>query len=101
MNDIELTKACADVSGVLVELSGGQYWLKGYVADRLYDPLHDDAQCFALVKRFKLSIYQHQDLVTVTAYFHDGYRSERNINEVNHAIVECVAKLHAAQTEVE
>lgn len=57
--DLELTRLCAEKMGIAVRLEwhlttppkaiGYAYQADGWHS---YDPLHDDAQCFALVKRF-------------------------------------------------
>jgi hypothetical protein len=59
-----------------------------------YDPLHDDAQAMALVKKFRLSL---------TAEHQGGWIVNRNTDEIevrnqwaNRAVVEWVAKMQKA-----
>ena len=48
MTDLELTKLCAEAMGI--EISPVRH---GDGDFSLYDPLHDDAQAMALVKKFE------------------------------------------------
>ena len=70
MTDREIIAACAKAMGLEIDYSmtgGGGSGNTGFdILGRAvldwhegvtYDPLHDDAQCFALVKRFKLSLF--------------------------------------------
>lgn len=64
MTDLEIVKACADAMGLrlLTEANPHKSW-HGlmfsnsnpsvlFIESGGYDPLHDDAQCFALVKKY-------------------------------------------------
>ena len=62
-----------------------------------YDPLHDDAQAMALVKKFKLDIDYGQGVEWHVSDQHsdseyEGYHSAMN-PDLNRAICECVAKM--------
>jgi hypothetical protein len=84
MTDSEMTMCCADLMG----------WHR-YIAIS-YNPLHDDAQAMALVKKFNLHInwwptssgetWQAQSIAP-------NYIAQAN--NLNRAIVECVAKMKA------
>ena len=102
MTDLEITKACAEMIGypeyvnpdgratkpvpprILVLL------MDQNATPELYDPLHDDAQCFALVKKFNLMLLwlEPQQLWSI------NFGVTRN-QDLNRAICECVAKMHA------
>ena len=88
-----MTKLCAEAMGferVVHELSN-------IVADyKRYDPLHDDAQAMALVKKLRLSIVATSDGLWIAGP--QGIdRTDFDIENVdlNRAIVECVAKIQA------
>lgn len=86
MDDIEITKRCAEASGVPFHPH--------------YDPLTNDAQCFALVKRMRLRIdvsRSREWIVTPTSPSDRNFFLVENEN-LNRAICECVAKLAARGT---
>ena len=115
MDELTMLKACADAMGLRllrayprVDLRySGDGW-NGlmystsphpclFIDSGAYDPLHDDAQCFALVKKFHIII----DYFTNSAGEFSNWtaRTERS-NEcaspsLNRAIVECIAKKQA------
>ncbi len=63
-----------------------------------YDPLHDDAQAMALVKRFKLksSFNAYGNWWSVQAYDAEGKRTGMEADpDLNRAICKCVAQLQA------
>lgn len=95
MTDLEMTKLCAEAMDVAM-ITGNTIWSSDY------DPLHDDAQAMAMVKKFRLSIISgieggykvmqwRGDLIHKNA----GYIYMTDL-DLNRAIVECVAKM---QTE--
>lgn len=109
MDDLEMTKLCAEAmgwrgDGFIAEYRGGPLVLrvipdeaKGYAIP--YDPLTDDAQAMALVKQLGLDIeylgntgYSKDtgNMWDVTAIAHDARSSD-----LNRAIVECVAKMQS------
>ena len=105
MTDLELTKLCAEAVGADVFESevpeySGRLWIK--VNDFMrkvhpYDPLHDDGQAMALVKKFHVWVggWLNDDMVSVSM---DGkYLSAANT--LNRAIVECVAKMTVANMQ--
>lgn len=95
MTKLETIKLCAKAIGLK--------WTEGPVSifvdwPNIYDPLHDDAQAMALVKKFKLSMscfpmegedWAVSDLLGTADVF-------TNAN-LNHAICECVAKMEKSK----
>ena len=68
MTDLEITKLCAEAMGlqhhVPRDAFDGEFWVMviGYSIEDIpfvsrYDPLHDDEQAMALVKKFRLSVF--------------------------------------------
>ncbi len=106
LSDLEITKACAVAMGLLTYKPMGAYPYvehpTHYDRDtsdpktgkslKAYNPLTDDAQCFALLKKFKLHpIYDDEqdrwDCFASGAIF--GCNAD-----LNRCICECVAKMH-------
>ena len=99
-----MTKLCADAIGLVVNHvshyeDGPEAEDEGMLetaAGFSYDPLRDDAQCMALVKKFRLGISGviskswHVSFLNPLSY----YLVHANLNR---AIVECVAKMQAAK----
>ena len=86
MTDLEITRLCAEAMFTPLE------WEQRLFE---YDPLHDDAQAMALVKKFLLSIDPAQPIgwhvaKQETKFFDAAYAHE---DDLNHAICECVAKM--------
>lgn len=109
MNDLEMTRLCAEAMGHKVvdsfeeveppvrgiECLGDFLALKDAYQFR-YDPLHDDAQAFALLVRFRLWVggWIHDNFVSVSK----GGESLSTGETLNRAICECVAKMHSNLT---
>jgi len=113
MTDLDMTRLCAEAMGYITETSWGpvcqvrcevgvgiarfQNTTAGYWTQN-YDPLHDDAQAMALVKRLKLHLCPsiHGWDVWPTD---DDPDSTFNADgpDVNRCICECVAKMQAAK----
>ena len=98
LNDLEITKLCAEAMGTPMRVVEPQMlWPTGVMLApaegdfmQPYDPLHDDAQAMALVKRFGLSIsWPRAQVVTVM----DGLTRFAESKDYNRAICECVAKM--------
>jgi phage tail sheath gpL-like len=104
MNDIEMVKACAEAVGIELRRDSAQSYkfIGGKWYEHNFDPIHDDAQALALVKRLHLDIEQYQNSNGTWYYVAQTHGTEYHAcaDDLNRAIVECVAKLHAAQTEV-
>lgn len=105
MTDLEMTKLCAVAMGwqVYNRLVESKLWVIAPDTPpemgEAYDPLHDDAQAMALVKKFALHLYKSSDLgdwiVEEPRYAVScGMYAE---GDLNRAIVECVAKLQAGK----
>lgn len=108
MTDTEMLKLCAEAMGVEgVRLGEGGPLYKvppekndyivtnplAYLSHPLYDPLYDDMQAMALVKMFELTIdspFREGDFTE----WEVSSKSEKILNDdLNRAIVECVAKM--------
>lgn len=101
MTDLEITKLCAEALGldkIRIELHTalpdvGTVWYGyggTYGVGRVYNPLEDDAQAMALVKKCKLVISPYEQ----------GWMVIDEVNEnLNRAIVECCARMTKAKQE--
>lgn len=103
MTDLEATRLCAEAMGIhgVHEWEGKIYGRRPYYMlglPSLYDPLHDDAQCMALVKRFGLDMEWFFGFSPVPAVIVSGgkFASEKTC-DLNRAVVYCVAKMQAAK----
>ena len=92
VTDLEITKLCAEAMDIprlhiYAEVGGGH---------GRYDPLHDDAQAMALVKKFNFKIDTHSKLVSVQGedYGWDTVDYHK-ADDLNRAICECVAKMQS------
>ena len=94
MTDLEMTRLCAEAAGILLigslEGANGIKLFNG----KLYDPLHDDAQAMALIKRFHIELWydtrwagQIRNLLNTQAIDAD----------LNRAIVQVVAQAQQAK----
>ncbi len=102
MNDLEITRKCAEAMGLPIEYDAnftkGMLRLPtGWIA---YDPLHNDEQAMALVKKFGLLVDPQQDGQNFEidpgwevshVSLPDDYLSINT--DLNRAICECVAKM--------
>jgi hypothetical protein len=84
-----MTKLCAEALGMGWLSDGPPYWPDG----RLFDPLNNDAQALALVKKFDTAISKTGDHCRVTMFGADRWFESTDLNR---AIVECVAKMRMA-----
>lgn len=104
MDDLEVTKRCAEKMGLDID---GWTWkgdyLKGNRYQR-YDPLHDDAQAMALVKKFDILLFKPDGKwqAVPAAEWNKGhpgmYVCDQRMTwgesaDLNRAICECVANL--------
>ena len=116
MSDTEITRLCAEAMGLDVadDAEPVHYWQGRNPASlHRYDPLHDDAQAMALVKRFDMVIERNgggragepgmRELWAATLFVArpkvkgaDTF-VVRNAPDLNRAICECVAKLEEAK----
>jgi len=106
MTDLEITKLCAEAMGLLVGESG--YALLGHMENHPYDPLHDDAQAMALVRKFGLCVRrifdeQKNELSGPWRAYYGGetYIESQHAEhaDLNRAICECVAKMQLAKAK--
>lgn len=113
MTDIEMTKLAAEAMGFKPEFDSentavycNRHTGRGFQGKEAryggfrYDPLHDDAQCFGLVKRFELRLWKdpYMDGSPLWAACRYGAKSELEIyrdTDINRAIVVCVAKMQS------
>lgn len=115
MTDLEITKRCAEAMGFSVSMRETPFTASGvkvlfagpYDAPthELYNPLHDDAQAMALVKKFGLHLsFEPEEgnadvmLWTVEHRLDPKYGgiSFYSDLDLNRAICECVARLQEA-----
>src|SRR6266853_980443 len=109
MNDLELTKACAQALGFPAREAAGLgideparvilYRPNGLWI--LYEPLIDNAQVMALVKRFEMQLWPEYERKSNGAKLLGWNAYIRGIGtvtsqELNRAIVECAAKMRGA-----
>ena len=99
MTDLEATRLCAEAMGLKrleYESAPSTFFIDDDDTMPRYDPLHNDAQCMALVKRFML----HIDAFAGMAEFpHGELYPTYDDDSLNRAIVYCVAKMRAAIRE--
>ena len=99
MDDLTLTRLCAEAMGYRLDRDGGYSRLcQGAGMDEpdwfefIYNPLHDDAQAMALVKKFQLSITVGDKWWATPPEGQDA-----SSDDLNRAIVESVAKMRKAE----
>jgi len=104
MDDLTITRLCAEAMGVSVHeyQDGSLYHFGGLCEGGIedYDPLHDDAQSMALVKKFDLSIWGKSYSAGEWKYHAEfcvsGEASDAILGHGlthNRAICECVAQM--------
>ncbi len=124
MTDLDMTRMCAEAMGFdyvidydivdnkersWINIAKGAYPTGPYgqpSPEKRYDPLHDDAQAMALVKKLELCIFNDEfhTLTTATStgrrvlewiVYYDGCLEKDRIKgfDLNRAIVECVSKM--------
>ncbi len=101
MTDLDMTKLCAEAIGYTV--SDGNYGPTALYCQKpedgvpnvFFSPLTNDAQCMALVKKFRLNIGQLTNGIKV---FTPDLRFDADSKDLNRAIVECVAKMRQHET---
>lgn len=96
MTDLEIVKKCAEKMGLSeVNVFSPFFYARDKDGVREFDPLHDDAQAMALVKKFGLQLKQDISTLSwaVTHYFNNYECSGAFHYDLNRAICECVARL--------
>jgi hypothetical protein len=105
MTDLEMTRLAAEamgmallyINGALQQASSDSLYLSdkdGQGWQRVYQPLHDDAQAMQLVKKLRLSIGALRGTGTWSVV--GTYPADAEHSDLNRAIVECVAKMQGA-----
>ena len=108
MTDLEITRLCAEAMGYhqrKITDGGAKVWIIPHHPDPqcapsavVYDPLHDDAQAMALVKKCGLNLTTstiNDDTELLWCADDEAVFSENT--DLNRAICECVAKMQAAK----
>lgn len=111
MTDLEITRLCAEAMEAPPTLPGSSDIWAVSIAYRpegkstkcwvrsTYDPLHDDAQAMALVKKFDMRIaehsYDHWRAAIPNQQIGLDYTSHEQ--DLNRAICECVARMQKAR----
>ena len=108
MNDIEITRLCAEAMGydeysehidaegrweIYLERDAG-------IGTRIYWPLNDDAQAMALVKKFGLHLGREDIgdwIVEMFSWKRGLWMEVAHSKNLNRAICECVAKMQVAK----
>ena len=106
MTDLEITRSCAEamgheMGGVMSLADPERVYAKNAEGFNdgtysLYNPLHDDAQAMALVKKFNLWISAPHGLCNWWSVSSDESWAEY-AQDLNRAICECVAKMQLAK----
>lgn len=109
MTDDEMLRLCAQAVGEMHLLGFDPVWhgpdcviewKQTRPGITNYDPLHDDAQAMALVKRFDVKLTKHgrHETWRVVSYSWTNEVLSVAVNaDLNRAIVECCAKMQAAK----
>ena len=101
MTDLEATRLCAEAMQYTVtveQLRGRNTSPTVRTNGLIYDPLHDDAQAMALVKRFHLQVEFLQGLWAVSP--EKQFDPEVMNESLNAAIVFCVAAMQRASANL-
>lgn len=100
MTDLEITRLCAEAMGYQIysaDINGLRVHIRPQSAALMnYDPLHDDAQAMALVKRLCLYISGSGGATGHKRYWqvsYDDLEYTNSIQDLNRSICECVAKM--------
>ena len=98
MSDLEITRQCAEAIGLATVPPPKGYENLIIVAGTAmpYNPLRDDAQAMALVKRFGLDIQRYDGWCVRKSDGHGGGEWYCE-DDLNRAIVEYVSKMQAAK----
>jgi hypothetical protein len=108
MTDLELTRLCAEAMGLTVRESASKtaLHLQADPAQLLnaifYDPLNDDEQAMALLKKVRLGVQVYEG--GWLAWGYDSPESDSPIRikkteSLNRAIVECCARIQAEKSK--
>ena len=101
MTDLEITKLCAEALDIPLDIDGIPNVVSvtdpnaPFLLNRVpWNPLHDDAQAMALVKKLQLFIMpEHEGLAWHVSDKKDNEKFGVGDDDLNRAICECVAKM--------
>ena len=107
MTDLEITRLCAEAMGITVRQSAVRGTIMRWCytdgnVEKWYQPLYDDAQAMALVKKFRLIVEPKLGFGLLSIH-PAGSGPEISIGvgkyaaNLNRAICECVAKMEQAK----
>ena len=110
MDDLEITRLCATAMKYTITRANlqpfGQVWVipthdeQSLPSIKLYDPLHNDAQAMALVKRFWLTVICTSNPGYEIWQVKPSTESGGMLHEsLNRAICQCVAVMRGARCE--
>lgn len=101
-----MTRACAEAIGLIIDPEFPEWvsWKDaetGAISEAVWNPLGDDAQAMALVKKLNLSISRGGEATSrpwwkVSAAYPNRFQCSNA--DLNRAIVECVAKMQASKS---
>ena len=98
MTDLEMIKRCAEKMNLYYGKEADQFTFDEWMQLKEYDPLNDDAQAMALVKKFEL-ICDPQYGTEWRVWCHSARTKNMDYvppafnKDLNRAIVECVARM--------
>ena len=101
MNELEITRLCAAAMGGWIVIDDTVHLAGDFDAGRnriKYDPLRNDAQAMALVKKFQLRIGLAGARLSNLWFAERSSETYTTSNDLNRAICECVAKMQAAKS---
>lgn len=104
LDDLTATRRCAEAMGYETDGTapsgyGCAVWLKNCGPMAVYHPLHDDAQCMALVKKFRLLLTPHKKSLWCVETDPNEDNSKRYVHaDLNKCIVYCVAAMQEAKS---
>lgn len=108
MTDLEMTMLCADAMGLderrhpIAPVTSPAIWVKDGPHELFYNPLRDDSQAMALVKQFGLALgLDHGNKQWCVNRTRGADPMHTFNNDLNRAIVECVAKQQASHSAAE
>lgn len=95
MTDLEMTRLCAEALGYkyVNPLRADIGNIPGSITRIVFDPIHDDAQALALIKKFGLCVRRISPTLWATSK-HFNLRCDWIYSTgLNRAVIECVAKM--------
>lgn len=98
MSDLEITKLCAEAMSYSTlysnwNVDNGLYLRDVSCHEEFWNPLHNDAQAMALVKKFRIGIAGNIEGVSIRWFTGIVDEASGESINLNRAICECVAKM--------